>query len=236
MIALALITARAATAAAEEPPVTSAPLAKTARSLFSGAQPTFVVRAVAPSAATLDQAAPAQAPAATTTTTGNEHQFGAGIRAGGVAFGFGGSVRYFFYGGALGVQGEVAHYPLGIGNDDLGIPSESWSAIQFAPSAIYRFSDQKFAGPAHLTPYVGAGLSFVHVEFGETQDFFESLVPDDTSVGILLYGGVELFFDKFPNLSFSGELSFMSNHEDLNADTSSLPWPSFVAAAHWYFW
>ena len=36
---------------------------------------------------------------------------------------------------------------------------------------------------------------------------------DDTSVGILLYGGVELFFAKSPNLGVSGELTYNSNDD-----------------------
>jgi hypothetical protein len=172
---------------------------------------------------------PTPQPAPTTTTDVNEHQFGAGLRVGGVALGFGANVRYFIYGGPLGVQAEVVHYPLELQNQE-------WSAIQFSPSVIYRFRDHKFEGPARIMPYVGAGLSFVHSYFGDDLDLFETLVPDDTSVGVLLLGGVELFFDRIPNLGVSAELSYISNAEGLDAETSSLPWPSFVAAAHWYFW
>jgi hypothetical protein len=147
-----------------------------------------------------------------------------------MSLGAGGSIRYFFYGGAIGVQAEVTHY-------QFSIRSVDWSAIQFAPSAIYRFADAKFEGPYHLTPYAGLGLSFIHSYSDQNPDLLEAVSPDDTSLGMLLYGGAELSFHKVPNLTVSGELVFVSNHERLNADINSAPpWPGFVVAGHWYFW
>jgi hypothetical protein len=181
-----------------------------------------------------EAATPAQtktpAPAAASPTSPNEHQFGAGLRIGGVSFGAGGSIRYFFYSGPLGVQAEVTHYRFSI--DEI-----KWSAIQFSPSAIYRFSDAKFQGPYRLTPYVGLGMSFIHTYFEQNPNILQTLNFDDTSLGVLLYGGAELSFSKVPNLTVSGELVYISNAERLNADVNSaLPWPAFVAAGHWYFW
>ena len=51
------------------------------------------------------------------------------------------------------------------------------------------------------------------------------LADDDTDLGVLLYGGVELFFANIPNLGVSGELQF-----------TSLGGVTFTAAGHWYFW
>jgi hypothetical protein len=182
---------------------------------------------------------PAQA--ATTNTNEVEHQFGAGVRIGGYSFGLGGNVRYFFYGGPLGVQADLAFYSYSL--DSLAgttLPeSLDWSAFQFSPSAIYRFPERRFQNPARLVPYAGVGMSFIHTYLDDEDDAFTGLFPDDTSVGLLLQGGVEIFFDNVPNLSVGGELIYVSNSEDLNVSAgslSSLPWPAFVAMAHWYFW
>jgi hypothetical protein len=109
-------------------------------------------------------AAAAQGAAATTSTV-NDHMFGVGLRLGGFAGGIegngiGGSVRYFFNGGPLGVQGEISRYGLDLSGVD------DWSGVQFSPAVIYRFIEQKFNAPLSLTPYAGAGLSFIHSDLG----------------------------------------------------------------------
>ena len=175
----------------------------------------------------LFQAAPQQqTPAPTTSTNTNDRRFGAGIRAGGVTTAVGGSVRYFFYGGPLGVQGQVAWSGITLGDLD-------WKGIQFQPSVIYRFIDKKFNGPATLTPYAGGGMNFVHSFFGEDEEIFNALALDDTTLGVLLFGGVELFFERLPNLGVSGEITFVSNDD---VRTTSVRGVAFAAAAHWYFW
>jgi len=175
----------------------------------------------------LFQAAPQQkAPAPTTSTNSFDRRFGAGLRFGGVTSAVGGSVRYFFYGGPLGVQGQVAWSGITLADLD-------WKGIQFQPSVIYRFIDTKLSGPATLTPYAGGGLNFVHSYFGEDEEFFTALGLEDTTVGVLLFGGVELFFEKLPKLGVSGELTFVSNDD---VRTTSARGVAFAAAAHWYFW
>jgi hypothetical protein len=168
----------------------------------------------------------AQVPAATTTGT-NEHQFGAGVRLGTLGDSIGASVRYFFYAGPLGVQGEITRtgYDIDVGPFDV-----DWSSVQFAPSAIYRFREHQFEGPVSLTPYAGAGLTFLHFDLDD--DFFDE-DEDDTEVGLLLYGGVELFFQNIPNLGVSGELTFTSNDD---VGPTSIDRVRFTAAGHWYFW
>jgi hypothetical protein len=169
--------------------------------------------------------AAAQAPGLTTST--NEHQFGAGLRFGTLGSSVGASVRYFFYSGPLGVQGEVS-------GDNLDFGPTDYSTIQFSPSVLYRFIEQRANAPFSLVPYAGAGLSFIHTDF-EGDPFFEEI--DDTSVGVLLYGGVEFFFDKVPNLGASAELTFNSNDDlDFTIGTRSLGGVRFTAAGHWYFW
>jgi hypothetical protein len=171
--------------------------------------------------------------ATTGTTAPNDHQFGAGLRINGGRFGIGGSVRYFFYGGPLGVQGEISRVGYDFGNRD-------WSSVQFSPAVIYRFVERKFEAPLSLVPYAGGGLNFIHSNFDdEDEDFFEDFLDADrTSLGVLLFGGVELFFDRVPNLGVSGEITFTSN-DDIEATglgSTSLGGPAFTAAAHWYFW
>jgi hypothetical protein len=171
----------------------------------------------------------AQAAVTTSTTPAINHQFGVGVRLGGIDFGLGASARYFFYGGPLGVQAELAHSGIEIpGEDDL-------STVRFSPSVLYRFVEHKFNGPVSLTPYAGGGLTFVHTNFDE-----EVFGPgqDDTSLGVLLYGGVELFFENVPHLGVSGELTYNSN-DDVSASgfgSASIGGVAFTAAGHWYFW
>lgn len=168
----------------------------------------------------------AAAQATTATTPPNDHQFGVGVRIGGTNFGIGGSVRYFFYAGPLGVQAEVSHHGVDFGLGD-------FDSIQFAPSAIYRFREIQLEAPVSLTPYAGIGLSFIHSDFGG--GVLQGV--DDTDVGILLYGGVEVFFERVPNLGASGQLSYNSNDEVISSGFGSdLGGVAFTAAAHWYFW
>lgn len=211
-----------ATATADETTGNAGPsiaTAKSARSIFD----------VAPLSAA---AAAAAQQASTSTTTPNNHQFGAGLRINGGRFGVGGSVRYFFYGGPLGVQGEISRYGYDLGVFD-------WSSVQFSPAVIYRFVERKFEAPLSLVPYAGGGLSFIHSNFGDDEDFFEDVLDADaTSVGVLLFGGVELFFDRVPNLGVSGEITYTSNDEigGTGFGSTSIGGPAFTAAAHWYFW
>ena len=190
------------------------------RTLFATPQ----LRVIFPSASLAAQ----NPPAVTTATHGmSNHQFGVGIRLTPETSGVGGSVRYFFYGGPLGVQGELSGFGIDFGGNDV-------NSVRFSPSVLYRFVEQKFNGPVSLTPYVGAGLSFVHSKFDE--DVFGSI--DDTSVGVLLYGGVELFFSSVPNLGVSGEITYASN-DDVSSPglgSASIGGVAFTAAGHWYFW
>ncbi|HEX5107199.1 MAG TPA: hypothetical protein VFV95_02075 [Vicinamibacterales bacterium] len=197
-----------------------------AQQLFPVAPVAAPARAAQPLFAAAPQQAAQQPATPTTSTNTNDRRFGAGLRFGGVTAAVGGTARYFFYGGPLGVQAQVAWSGITLGDLE-------WSGIQFQPSAIYRFVDQKLNGPT-LIPYAGGGLNFVHSFIDEEDEpFFEPLDLDDTTVGVLLFGGVELFFERLPNLGVSGELSFVSNDD---VRTTSMRGVAFAAAAHWYFW
>lgn len=211
MVCLTLVAGVANTARAEEAPVLRTPV------LFERESPRPLFEAAAFAAA---------AQATTQTNPTNNHQFGVGVRVEGVD-GIGGSVRYFFYGGPLGVQAEVSRSSDGIGNFD-------FSTVRFSPSVIYRWIQYEFDGPVSLTPYLGAGLSFIHTDFDE--DFFGD--ADDTSAGVLLFGGVELFFDNVPGLGVSGELTYRSNGDIGGGPFGdiSIGGVRFTGAAHWYFW
>lgn len=171
-------------------------------------------------------AAAAQSPVITTST--NEHQFGAGVRLGALGGSIGASVRYFFYSGPLGVQAEISGNGLDFG------PFGDLRTIQFSPSVLYRFLEQRPNAPIGLIPYAGGGLSFVHTDY-QDDPFFDEF--DDTTVGVLLYGGVEVVFDKVPNLGVSGELTFTGNDDlDFAFGSISPGGVRFTAAGHWYFW
>jgi hypothetical protein len=215
VIALALVTGIATRASAEDEPVLRE------KTLFATPQ----LRVTFPAAS---MAAAQNPPAVTTATHGtNNHQFGAGLRLSAAQSGIGAGVRYFFYGGPLGVQGELSRFGVDLGRND-------FNSVRFSPAVIYRFIEQKFNGPVSLTPYAGGGLSFVHSNFDED---VLGLGLDDTSAGVLLFGGVELFFSNVPNLGVSGELTFTSN-DDLSSTfgSASIGGATFTAAGHWYFW
>lgn len=217
MMSLSIFASTAGLARADELP----PLK--VRQLFepSSAKPVFTPAVLAAAAQNVQPA--------TTSTNTNNHQFGVGVRLGVEdAPAIGASVRYFFYGGPLGVQGELSVSSVDYHPDHI-------TAVRFSPAVIYRWYEFKFNGPVSLTPYVGAGLNFVTAKFDE-----EVFGPDhnDTNVGILLFGGVELFFEKAPNIGVSGELTFNSNDDvdDAPNGNVSLGGVTFTAAGHWYFW
>jgi hypothetical protein len=215
ILSLVFMTGFAARAAAEDAPVLKE------RTLFESPR----LRVMFPTASLAAQTATA---AATTNTNGtNEHQFGVGLRLSAESGGIGANVRYFFYSGPLGIQADISRF----GSD---LSGHDFDSVRFAPSVIYRFVEQKFNGPVSLTPYAGGGLSFVHSNFDEA---IFGTSTDDTSLGVLLFGGVEIFFTKIPPLSVSGELTFASN-DDVSSSfgTASLGGVSFSAMGHWYFW
>jgi hypothetical protein len=220
-----ILTLAAAPAMAEEAAPGPAP------ALFAAA-PQRAIFQVEPLRGTADARLAAQAAAAATTST-NMHQFGVGVRLDPVEGLIAGGVRYFFYGGPLGVQAEV-----GRSGVDLGL--REWSTVHFRPAVIYRFVEHDFDAPISLVPYAGGGLSFIHNNFEiEDEDFFDDVLGvDDTSVGALLFGGVEIFFDRVPNLGVSGEITYTSNDDIGNSTfgTTSLGGVRFTAAGHWYFW
>jgi hypothetical protein len=215
ILSLVFVTGFAARAAAEDAPVLKE------RTLFE----TPRLHVTFPSASLAAQTATA---AATTNTNGtNDHQFGVGLRLSAEHGGIGAGVRYFFYGGPLGVQAEISRF-------GVDMSGHNFDSVRFAPSVIYRFVEQKFNGPVSLMPYAGGGLSFVHSNFDEA---VFGTGTDDTSLGVLLFGGVEIFFTKIPPLSVSGELTFASN-DDVSSSfgTASLGGITFTASGHWYFW
>jgi hypothetical protein len=221
---LAAAAATPATVWAEQPTFDVALGAKTPRPLFDTGH--FPARAE--SRGIFERASSAEAAQIPPTqATITDHQFGLGIRLGGVAAGgIGASVRYFFGGGPVGFQGEVSRY-----GRDLG--PVSWSSIQFAPAVMYRFRGYQFEAPLRLTPHAGGGLSIVHYNFNEDVDpLLEPFDADDTEIGALFFGGVELFFQKAPNLGVSGGLS-ITTHD--GASGASIGGPAFTAAGHWYF-
>ena len=168
----------------------------------------------------------AQTQASPVTTAPNDHMFGLGIRLGGATVGIGASARYFFGGGPLGFQGEVSRYGHAAG-------PVNWSSVQFSPAVIYRFRQHQFEGPLSLTPHAGGGLSIVHYSFDESDPLLDPFDVDDTNVGLLFFGGVELFFRNVPNLGVSGGLTINTNDD---VGTAPMGGAAFTAAGHWYFW
>jgi hypothetical protein len=181
-------------------------------------------------------AAAAQAKTASPST--NEHQLGVGVRLGGFTFGIGFSFRYFLEGRPYGVQLEVSRYSVDYGPTD-------FDSTQFSPAFIYRFPERTFDAPISLAPYAGGGVSIIRSsfdndfdEFCDDDPFCEDLFDDvddaftDTSTGVLLFGGVEIYFERVPNLGVSGELTYNSN-DDIGL--ASLGGPAFTVAGHWYF-
>jgi hypothetical protein len=140
--------------------------------------------------------------------------------------GIGASVRYFFNRGPFGFQGDVSRY-----GQDLG--PVSWSSVQFAPAVMYRFRGYQFEAPVSLTPHAGGGLSIVHYNFNQDVDpLLDPFDVDETDIGALFFGGVEVFFQKAPNLGVSGGLS-ITTHDGVGP--ASIGGPAFTAAGHWYF-
>ena len=151
----------------------------------------------------------------------NEHQLGVGVRAGGYDVGIGATVRSWFQ-PHWGVQVGVSHYGYG---DFFGV---SYSSTQFTPAVLYQFAPIKVNAPMMLHPYVGAGISIIRSSFSYLNNL------DTTNSGVLVLGGMEIFFDRVPQLGVSGELEFAPSASPY-ATLSNVGGPGFVAMAHWYF-
>jgi hypothetical protein len=166
----------------------------------------------------------ARAPAPT-----GDHIFGVGIRLGGSNLGAGATLRYF-PNGPLGVQAEVSHFGVGAFSTD-------YSSTQFNGEVLYRLNEIKLEAPLKLQPYAGGGVSFIHTTFPSLPSRCHDsdplgLLDSCNSTGVVVTGGVEIFFEQVPKLGVSGAFEFTSNG-DFN--TISIGGPAFVAAAHWYF-
>ena len=109
----------------------------------------------------------------------------------------------------------------------------NWSSVQFSPAVIYRFRQHQFEGPLSLTPHAGGGLSIVHYSFDASDPLLDPFDVNNTNVGLLFFGGVELFFRNVPNLGVSGGLTINTNGD---VGTASMGGAAFTAAGHWYFW
>jgi hypothetical protein len=196
-------------------------LAGTASAQQFPAPPQETARALATPAAALPPLGKAAA----------EHQLGVGIR----VFpesdsGIGAGIRYFM-GANLGIQAEIARFWIPRARvDDV-------SVNQFNGAAIYRISEHSFnRNKLSLVPYAGAGINILRgdcdnlvcldLDFDEDEPFEEG---DENSVGVLIFGGAELFFRAVPRVSVSGEITFTSNNDRFGGGGRG------SIAAHWYF-
>ena len=150
-----------------------------------------------------------------------EHKLGVGVRTGGFGFGIGASLRSWFE-PAWGFQVGVSHYGYG---DFFNV---SYSSTQFTPAVLYEFPLIKVNGPVSLRPFAGGGVSIITSSFSYLNN------SSTTDTGVLVLGGVEVFFEKVPKLGVSGELEFTPSSSPF-ASVSSVGGAGFVALAHWYF-
>lgn len=173
----------------------------------------------APATDVLSEAAALQRRRAARRTS--EHKLGVGVRIGGFGAGIGASLRSWFQ-PPWGFQVGVSHY----GNGDFF--NVGYSSTQITPALLYEFAPIKVNAPLSLRPFAGGGLSIITSSFPYLNN------PDTTNTGVLLLGGVELFFAKVPKLGVSGELEFTPSANPF-ASVDSVGGPGFVALAHWYF-
>jgi hypothetical protein len=150
-----------------------------------------------------------------------EHKLGVGVRTGGFGFGIGASLRSWFQ-PPWGFQVGVSHYGYG------DVFNVGYSSTQITPAVLYELAPIKVNAPLSLRPFVGGGLSIIPSSFPYLNN------ADTTDTGVLIVGGVELFFAKVPKLGVSGELEFTPSTSPF-ASVSSVGGPGFVALGHWYF-
>ena len=150
-----------------------------------------------------------------------EHKLGVGVRTGGFGLGIGASLRSWFQ-PPWGFQVGVSHYGYG---DFFNV---GYSSTQITPAVLYEFAPIKVNAPLSLRPFVGGGLSIITSSFPYLNN------ADTTNTGVLILGGVELFFAKVPKLGVSGELEFTPSTSPF-VSVSSVGGPGFVALGHWYF-
>jgi hypothetical protein len=152
---------------------------------------------------------------------GGEHKLGVGVRIGGFGTGVGASLRSWFQ-PPWGVQVGVSHYGYG---DFFNV---SYSSTQITPALLYEFAPIKVSAPLSLRPFAGGGLSIITSSFPYLNN------ADTTNTGVLILGGVEIFFAKVPKLGVSGELELTASASPF-ASVNRVGGPGFVALAHWYF-
>ena len=150
-----------------------------------------------------------------------EHKLGVGVRAGGFGFGIGASLRSWFQ-PPWGFQVGVSHYGYG------DVFNVVYSSTQISPAVLYELAPIKVNAPLSLRPFVGGGLSIITSSFPYLNN------ADTTDTGVLILGGVELFFARVPKLGVSGELEFTPSTSPF-VSVSSVGGPGFVALGHWYF-
>jgi hypothetical protein len=149
------------------------------------------------------------------------HEFGLGVRTGSFGVGLGVTVRSWFD-APWGVQAGLAQY----GHGD--VFDAHFSSTEFSAAVLYEFNRITFDAPLTLRPYVGGGVSVLHSSFPHLKN------TDTTDTGVLVLGGVEIFFSRVPKLGVSGELEFRPSSTPFSG-VNDVGGPGFVALAHWYF-
>ncbi len=150
-----------------------------------------------------------------TAATWQPQTVGLGGRMGGLAFGVGGSVRYWSQ-SRLGLQLDVSHF--GAGASGYGV-DVGYSTLQLAPAVLYRFGAEPDTDDSvSYRPYAGGGVSITRSSLGSSVsgygagvDFSES--TSGTDIGFQGFGGVQITFKRLPKLAFSGDFGYYSSAE-----------------------
>ena len=167
-----------------------------------------------PAAAPRLEASASAAAATPNTVTGSDmHTLGLGLRLGGSGFGAGLSFKWFPI-NPIGLQAEWHHY--GSAFADFG-----FNEYQFA--GLYRLRDIKFESPVILSPFVGGGVNIVDTGIAQ--------LADNTDIGGVFLGGVEVFFAQVPKLGVSAEFAYTTN----SFNYTTFGGAGVSIAAHWYF-
>lgn len=156
------------------------------------------------------------------------HRFGLGANITMSNNGGGASLRYWI-GDHVGVSFQAAVYRRPIRISNITRETEYATAVSALPSVMYMFGQTDSKKPVTLRPYLGTGAHYIRAN--GIQRLPGALGQRVSGVGMDAYGGAELSFLEYPDLTISNELLYLRLPAEFG--TSFNRW-NYAVAVHFY--
>jgi hypothetical protein len=190
-----------------------------------GLQP---VRAAIAAAEPAQQQPQRPIPLATGAPQEPSHRFGLGANITMSNNGGGASMRYWI-GDHIGVSFQAAFYRIPTRISSLTREAEYITAVQALPSAMYMLGTADATKLVTLRPYVGIGGHYIRANGIPRSP--SPLGQRVNGMGVEAYGGAELSFLDYPDLTISNELMYLRLPESFG--TAFSRW-NYAVAVHFY--